>query len=98
MHALVVTYTSTAPPDALRAAQHAFAEHLVAVPGFVSKTWLDEGPHQGGFYLFTDRRSAQDYLAGPLFASLRESQAVTDLEVRGYGVATDLGARTGVPA
>lgn len=98
MHALLVTFTSTAPPHALRAAQLAFAEHLVSVPGFVSKTWLHDGPRQGGFYLFSDRRSAEDYLAGPLFAGLREAPGVADLAVRGYEVATDLGARTAAPA
>jgi hypothetical protein len=98
MHALVVTFTSAAPPDALRAAQLAFAEHLVAVPGFVSKTWLHDGPHQGGFYLFTDRRSVEDYLGGPLFGSLREATGVSDLQVRAFAVVSDLGARTGLPA
>jgi hypothetical protein len=79
----------------LREGQVAFAEHLVTVPGFVSKTWLHDGDTQGGFYLFDDRPAAESYLGGALFAGLRDNPAFTDLTVRGYEVAAELGALTG---
>lgn len=95
MHALHITYTSAAPAEALREAAIDFAEVLRTVPGFVAKTWLVDGAHHGGFYLFTDRAAAEAYRDGPLVAGLREHPAFSDFEVRGWDVDEELGALTG---
>lgn len=95
MYALHITYTSAVPTADLRDAQVAFAEQLVSVPGFVSKTWLHEGATHGGFYLFTSREAAQRYLDGPLFARLGAVPVISDVTVRGYAVQDDLGGLTG---
>lgn len=95
MYALHVTFTTSASAAELRPGQLAFAEHVGAVPGFVSKTWLHDGNAHGGFYLFTDREAAQAYLDGPLFAMLRGNPAFADLTARGWAVDTELGALTG---
>ena len=95
MYALHVTFTTSVSAEDLRDGQVSFAQHLAAVPGFVSKTWLRDGVHQGGFYLFETREAAEGYLDGPLFGLLRANTAVHDLTVRGYSVNTELGARTG---
>lgn len=95
MHALHITYTSSASAAQLRAAVIEFAEVLRTVPGFVAETWLVDGAHHGGFYLFTDRRAAQAYRDGPLVTGLREHPEFSDVEVRGWDVDDELGALTG---
>lgn len=95
MYALHVTFTSAVSSEDLHDGQVTFAEHLVTVPGFVSKTWLYDGDTQGGFYVFDSGEAAQAYVNGPLFALLRGNPAFTALTVRGYQVQTELGARTG---
>jgi Putative mono-oxygenase ydhR len=94
MYALHVTYTSAATADQLRDGAVGFAEALRAVPGFVAKTWLADRAHQGGFYLFTDRASAEAYRDGPLLAGLRRHPAFSDFEIRGWDVDEELGALT----
>ena len=91
MYALHVTFTTDLSDAALRPAQLTFAEHLASVPGFLSKTWLRDGPVHGGFYLFATAAEAQAYVDGPLFAGLR---GFADLTVRGDSVDTEVGALT----
>ncbi|MDD7940718.1 YdhR family protein [Actinomycetospora lutea] len=94
MHALHITFTSSASADQTRDGAIAFAEALRTVPGFVAKTWLLDGAHHGGFYVFTDRAAAEAYRDGPLVAGLREHPAFADFEIRGWDVDEDLGALT----
>jgi hypothetical protein len=96
MYALVVTYTSAVPAEQMRDAQLAFAERVVAVPGFVSKTWLRHESTLGGFYVFDSRDAAEAFAQGPLFASLRDAPVVSDLTVREFSVLGDLSTLTGV--
>jgi hypothetical protein len=95
MHALHITFTSSASVEQLRGTALDFAEVLRTVPGFVAKTWLVDGAHHGGFYLFTDRAAAEAYRDGPLVTGLREHPAFSDFEVRGWDVDEELGALTG---
>jgi len=95
MYALHVTYTSAVPVEALRDEQFDFAERVVGVPGFVSKTWIHSGATQGGFYLFDSREHADAFAGGPLLAGLRTVPLFSDVTVRGYEVIADLSARTG---
>lgn len=95
MHALHITFTSSAPAEQLRDGAIDFAELLRTVPGFVAKTWLVDGAHHGGFYLFTDRAAAEAYRDGPLVAGLRAHPAFSDFEVRGWDVDSELSALTG---
>jgi hypothetical protein len=98
MYALLITFTSSVPAEQMRADATAFAEALRTVPGFVAKTWLHDGAHHGGFYLFTDRAAADAYRDGPLVAGLRRHPAFADLEIRGWSTDTGLGALTGAIA
>ncbi|GAA4896973.1 YdhR family protein [Actinomycetospora straminea] len=99
MYALLITFTSSVDAEDMAADAAHFAEAVRAVPGFVAKTWLHEGAHHGGFYLFTDRAAAEAYRDGPLVAGLRAHPAFSDLEVRGWPTNTELGALTGaIPA
>lgn len=98
MYAIHITFTSTATDEEMYEGAVAFAEALRAVPGFAAKYWLQHGAHHGGFYLFTDRASAEAYRDGPLVAGLREHPAFDDLEVRGWDIDSGLGALTGTRA
>jgi hypothetical protein len=93
--ALLITFTSSVPAEDMADDAVGFAEALRSVPGFVTKTWLHDGAHHGGFYLFTDRAAAEAYRDGPLVAGLRAHPAFADLEVRGWPTNADLGALTG---
>lgn len=96
MHALLITFKSTADEKQLQAVAVEFAAMLRKVAGLSSKAWLADAATQGGFYLFADRAAAQGYLAGPLVAALRANPAFSDFTVREFEVNPDLSARTGV--
>lgn len=98
MHALLITFTSTADENELRSMATQFADALQGLPGLMTKAWLADGDTQGGFYLFADSESAQAYASGPLVASLRSYPAFRDVAVRDFAVDPELSARTGIVA
>ena len=99
MHALFVTFHSTAQLEALRDPFLEAAGAIRDIPGLLSKTWLQEGERLGGFYLFRDATAAQGYLDGPIVANLMTEPAFSDFEVRHLTALEDLSAITrGVPA
>jgi hypothetical protein len=74
-----------------------FAHALVEVPGFVSKTWLNDGATVGGFYIFTDRASAENYVTSPMIGEVRENPAFSAFEVRHFAILETLSAITQSP-
>ncbi len=96
MHALIITFKSTADEKKLQAVAVEFAAMLRNVTGLSSKAWLADGATQGGFYLFADRAAAQGYLSGPLVGALRANPDFSDFTVREFAVNPELSARTGV--
>jgi hypothetical protein len=95
MHAIHVTYRTLATAEEARGAAEAFTAHLVAVPGFVGKVWLDAGEgDRGGFYLFKTAADAEAFAAGPLLGALRAAPGVSEVTVRGYAVDGEATART----
>jgi hypothetical protein len=96
MHALIITFKSTADEKQLQAVAVEFAAMLRNVTGLSSKVWLADGAIQGGFYLFADRATAQGYLSGPLVGALRANPAFSDFTVREFAVNPELSACTGV--
>ncbi len=52
MHAVLITFRSSAPPTTLIELCARHAEAVQAVPGLVMKTWLHDGETLGGFQLF----------------------------------------------
>lgn len=96
MHAVMITFRSTAPLEDLRGPLEDFAQALGAVPGFVSKAWLADGQTFGGFYLFSDRASAERYLGSELVAGLQAMPAFTGFEVRLFDVLDELSRSTGI--
>ena len=97
MHAVLITFHSTASLDDLAAQFADYARALGGVPGLVAKTWLRDGATLGGFHLFADRRAADDYLDGALVAGLTANPAFGDFQIRHYGVLEDLSRLTRSP-
>ncbi|MGP1384720.1 MAG: YdhR family protein [Thainema sp.] len=73
------------------AAQQAAMEraHAIAhVAGLCWKTWIynAETSELGGIYIFEDATSAQAYLDGPIFTSLKQLPGVEDMQVKVFAV------------
>jgi hypothetical protein len=62
------------------------APKFAAMPDLLSKVWLAdlETGTYGGAYLWRNRASLEAYLAGPVFAGLREISGVHSIEVRTF--------------
>ncbi len=96
MHGLLITFRTTVPVDQLEQPFTDYAHALRAMPGLVSKVWLHDGDTVGGFHVFTDRQSADSYLASELATGLRATDGFDDFEVRHFDVLGELSALTGV--
>jgi hypothetical protein len=101
MHAIFVTFQSSVPAAELEEGYRQFAEGLRggAARGFVAKTWVSGAPRMGGFYLFQDRQTADDYIAGMLAPALEGDPRVSDVRIEHFDVNDELSGLThGVPA
>lgn len=98
MHAVLITFETTRTRSELDEPFHELAAELAHVSGLLSKAWLRNGSTYGGFHVFSDRASAESYLASPLAADLFANSAFTDFEVQHFGLLDALSARTGVGA
>jgi hypothetical protein len=97
MHAVLVTFTTSVPAEALEPAMLDYADALGSVDGLLTKAWLQDGDTLGGFYVFRDAEAARAYLDGPIFRGIRINPVFTGLRVREFGLIDHLGARTGMP-
>ena len=99
MHAVLITFQSSVPFDAVQDDFRAGADAIAQVPGLLSKTWIARDAGWGGFYLFTDPDSAKAYLEGPIITQTRAVPAFTDFEIQEFTVLEELSAVTrGIPA
>lgn len=98
MHALLITFTSSASEQELQTVASEFAEVVRDVPGLLSKAWLADGSTSGGFYLFADRAAADAYANGQLVEKLRAYPAFSDFTFRNFEVDPELSARTWLSA
>lgn len=96
MHGLLVTFHTSIPLDQLEQPFTDYANALREMPGLVSKVWLHDGDTVGGFHVFTDRQSADAYLASELAIGLRSTDGFDDFDVRHFDVLGELSALTGV--
>ena len=94
MHAVIITFTTSAPPESLEQPFRNFAEALLRVEGFVSKVWLSDGATFGGSYVFDSEAAANAYLESPLVAGLTDDDAFRDVEIRTFAVIDELTAIT----
>jgi hypothetical protein len=97
MHAVLITFTSSASLGDLKAPFTDYANALRAVEGLVSKTWIREGPTLGGFHLFTRRTDAENYLNSEMVAGLTSNPAFSDFQIRHFDVLEEFSAITGSP-
>lgn len=94
MHAVIITFKTSAPPESLEEPFRSFAEELLGVDGFVSEVWLNDGETLGGSYVFDSEEAANADLQSELVAGLTANQAFHDFEVRTFAVIDDLTAVT----
>ncbi len=97
MHAVLITFQSSANLDDLVEPFTEYATALQRVPGFVVKTWIQDGATLGGFHVFTDRRAADAYLASAMVAGLTTHAAFSSFDVRHFAVLEELSRITGSP-
>lgn len=90
MHAVLITFTSSADLDDLVGPFTEYATALQGVEGLVSKTWIQDGATLGGFHLFTDRRAAEAYLASAMVAGLTANAAFSGFAIRHFAVLEEL--------
>jgi len=94
MHAVLITFTTDVDPAALADPFDEYARALLDVPGLVAKTWLADDDVLGGFHLFESAAAADDYLRGPLLASVAASPAFGNFAIRHFDVLDGLSATT----
>jgi hypothetical protein len=97
MHAVLITFTSSANLDDLKAPFTDYANALKGVEGLVSKTWIREGSTLGGFHIFATRQNAENYLNSEMVAGLTSNPAFSDFQIRHFDVLEELSAVTGSP-
>ena len=98
MHAVLITFQSSANLDDLAGPFTDYATALQRVAGLVSKTWIRDGATLGGFHIFADRRAADAYLASELVAGLTANDAFAGFEIRHFAVLEELSRMTGAAA
>lgn len=97
MHAVLITFTSAASLDDLKAPFTDYANALRGVEGLVSKTWIRDGSTLGGFHIFARRTDAENYLSSQMVADLTSNPAFSDFQIRHFDVLDELSAITGSP-
>ena len=97
MHAVLITFESSADLDDLKGPFTDYANALQGVPGFVAKTWIREDSTLGGFHIFASAEDAKSYLNSEMVAGLTGNEAFSDFRIRHFEVFDELSAITGSP-
>ena len=97
MHAVLITFTSSASLDDLKAPFTDYANALREMQGLILKTWIRDGSTLGGFHVFASRQDAEAYLNSELAAGLTSNPAFSDFQFRHFAVLEELSAMTGSP-
>lgn len=98
MHAVLVTYENDNSADQVKSNPDVvgFAKALKKVPGLISKTWINDGKTFGGFYVFTDKASAEAYINGDLFqGGVVKDPSNRNLQIKHFAVFSELTAMSG---
>ena len=72
MHAVLITFTSSANLDSLQDPFTEYAKALKGVAGLVAKTWIRDDTTLGGFHIFTDRSQAESYLKSKMVVRYKD--------------------------
>jgi len=97
MHAVLITFTSSASLDDLKGPFTDYANALREMQGLIVKTWIRDGSTVGGFHVFASRKDAEGYLNSELAASLTSNPTFSDWQIRHFDVLEELSAVTGSP-
>lgn len=97
MHAVLITFKSSAPVDQLEQPFREYAEALCGIGGLIAKTWIKDGETLGGFHVFTSRATADAYLGSEMVAGLTSNPAFENFTVDHYDVLEELSFITGTP-
>ena len=97
MHAVLITFSSSANLEALKAPFTDYAKALRSIKGLVAKTWIRDGSTLGGFHIFTSRQEAENYLKSQMVAGLTSNPAFSGFQIRHFDVLDELSAITGSP-
>jgi hypothetical protein len=92
MHAVFVTFSSSATDGEARTVLQQHATAMVDAPALVDVTWIADGSLLGGFFVFADDVAADDYLASDVFESVRADPTLFAFEVRRFAVVGDVAA------
>ncbi len=97
MHAVLITFATSASLDDLKGPFTDYANALKGVSGLVAKTWIRDGSTLGGFHIFSSREDADSYLSSQMVADLTSNPAFSDFQIRHFDVLDELSAITGSP-
>lgn len=97
MHAVLITFESTAELDDLKGPFTDYANALHGIAGLVCKTWIRDGSTLGGFHIFASREAAYAYLGSDLAAGLIANEAFSEFQIRHFDVLDEFSAITGSP-
>ena len=98
MHSMLVLIDTSATLADLQDAFTEFAHALKAREGLVMKTWITQGDYSvGGFYIFSDRETADHYLEAMLTPTVEAHPALSNMRVQHFGVVVELSELTGSP-
>ena len=101
MYAILVTYENDVSAE--EAENHpdnkGFAEQLKKVPGFMMKTWIHDQQTYGGFYVFSDKTSADEFISSEMFQeAVPNDPANSNIQIQGFEVFDELSTITGTPS
>ena len=97
MHAVLITFESSADLDDLKGPFTDYANALLTMSGLVAKTWIRDESTLGGFHIFESREDAEGYLSSEMAAGLIANEAFSDFQIRHFEVLDELSAITGSP-
>ena len=96
---LQINFKFSVTPAELAEAFGPLAEPIAEVPGLRWKIWsLNEDTSEfAGIYLFDDADSVRAYLEGPIIAQVSKHPALSDINVKQFGVIEEFSAITRGP-
>jgi hypothetical protein len=97
MHAVLITFTSSAGLEDLEGPFTEYAQALKDRDGLVAKTWIRDGTTLGGFHIFTARSKAEGYLNSEMAAGLTSNPAFSNFQIQHFEILDELSAITRSP-
>jgi hypothetical protein len=98
MHSVLVLIDTSATLADLQDDFTEFAYAINAQEGVVMKTWItQEESSVGGFYIFADRETSEDFIESVLAPTVDAHPALSNMRIQHFGVDAGLSELTGSP-